>query len=92
MEVQISSKNFIRAFPRKNHLYTKRFDFSRHKKHWSAGSNSSHIIGLNMVDDFFYGIYSVLILSLAEDINNQQIFILNTLVDVKEKIYLNCKV
>lgn len=61
VEIQVATKNFIRAFSRKNHFYSQRLDFSGHEKHGCAGSNSRHIIRFNMVNHLFQCINSFLI-------------------------------
>eukprot|EP00963_Diacronema_lutheri_P010804 scaffold1204_cov313-Pavlova_lutheri.AAC.8 len=50
VEVEISTKHLIAAFPAQDHLDSRRFDLPRHEEHGSGGTNGGHIVGLRVID------------------------------------------
>lgn len=60
VEVQIPTKEFVRAFPRNDHFYPEGFYLSWHKKHRRASSNCRYIIGFYMVYHILYCINTIL--------------------------------
>ncbi|KAH3659965.1 hypothetical protein OGAPHI_007170 [Ogataea philodendri] len=59
-KIQVSSKDFVGTFTRKNHLHTLSLDLSGQQVHWSRGTDGRHIVGLQVVDDVGKSIKSFL--------------------------------
>lgn len=63
VKVEISSKNLIRTFTREDHFDSQSFDLASHEKHWSACSDCSNIISLNVMNHILNCINTVLLIT-----------------------------
>jgi hypothetical protein len=52
VEVEVSTKDFIRTFTGQDHLDTDGLDFSGQETHRNGGSYGGDIVGFQVVDDF----------------------------------------
>ena len=60
VEVEVATKDLVRALSRQHHLHTQSLDFACHEEHGRAGSDGGHVVSLHMVDHLRQSVQSFL--------------------------------